>query len=368
MPSRSPNAPASLRAALAWGAAAAALATALYLVAWPLPFVPRSWTPPPAPAFEGPYRPDPTAALSTLSRLELPGRGPEDVAVGPDGSLYAGTAEGTVWRRAPGEGGAWTAFAATGGRPLGLAFAPDGRLIVADATRGLLAVSPAGQVTVLATEAGGRAFGLADDMAVARDGTIYFTDAADRPFPPDDNQAEILEHAPSGRVLKYDPATRRATVVADGLYFANGVALEAGEASLLVTELTSYRVLRVWLRGPRSGNREVALDNLPGFPDGLTADGHGGYWVALASPRVPLLDRLLPHPFLRAVVARLPRFMVYHPRRFAAAVHLDARARVDRTLLDADGRRFTTVTSAVAHQGKLYLGSLSESAIGVVTL
>ena len=71
-------------------------------------------------------------------------------------------------------------LADTGGRPLGLAWAPDGSLVIADAAKGLLAMRQDGSLRTLSTAADGQALGFADDVDVAADGTIYFSDASTR--------------------------------------------------------------------------------------------------------------------------------------------------------------------------------------------
>ena len=37
---------------------------------------------------------------------------------------------------------------------------------------------------------------------------------------------------------------------------------------------------------------EIFIDNLPGFPDGISSNGGGVYWLALVSPRNALIDQL----------------------------------------------------------------------------
>jgi hypothetical protein len=54
--------------------------------------------------------------------------GPEDLEPGPDGRLYASLADGRIMVREI-EGGWSRDTLNTGGRPLGLAFAPDGALV-----------------------------------------------------------------------------------------------------------------------------------------------------------------------------------------------------------------------------------------------
>ena len=77
--------------------------------------------------------------------------GPEHIEVGPDGKLYTGVLSGAILRMNP-DGSGVDVVADTGGRPLGLAFDAGGRLIVADALRGLLTVQPDGAVSVLLDE------------------------------------------------------------------------------------------------------------------------------------------------------------------------------------------------------------------------
>ena len=192
--------------------------------------------------------------------------GPEDVAVDSQGRILGGLVDGRILRLTP-TGGGFTSetFAETGGRPLGLELEGGGTLLVADARQGLLAVSPRGEVEVLASSAEGLELGFTDDLDVASDGTVYFTDASSR-FGVDEYLYDLLEARPHGRLLSYDPATRQVRVLLDGLYFANGVALSRGEDFLLVNETYRYRVLRYWLKGAPGGDG----GGLPRRPAGLS--------------------------------------------------------------------------------------------------
>lgn len=134
----------------------------------PLPFLPRlgrplAWPRPDAQPLQGPYRRN--QALGGLSRLgALKGTfGPESLAVGPDQSLYASFEDGRI-ARFDQRGHFLKVVANTGGRPLGLRFHPDGRLLACDARRGLLRVTPGGDVEVLCDRAEGGRLGFADDL------------------------------------------------------------------------------------------------------------------------------------------------------------------------------------------------------------
>jgi sugar lactone lactonase YvrE len=91
----------------------------------------------------------------------------------------------------------------------------------------------------------------------------------------------VLSGDATGRLLRYDPSTGNATVLASGLAFPNGVALSADRTHLVVAETTSCRLLRHWLRGPHAGKTEP-FAALPGYPDNVRLhNGRGAYWVAL---------------------------------------------------------------------------------------
>ena len=351
------------RVALLTVTALAALVV-LYLLVWPVKVDPAAWEPPEPPPLAGAFAPN--ERLAAVERLDAGGHAPEGVAVDAEGRVYAGLEDGRVVRL-PRGGGPPELFAETKGRPLGLDFDGAGNLVVADAVRGLLLVGRDGAASVLSREAGGRPFACVNDLDIAADGTIYFTDATDR-FPLSVYRHDIVEHRPNGRLLAYDPASRETRVVFDGLHFANGVALGPEESFVVVAETGKYRLWRVWLKGPRSGEREVFVDNLPGFPDNVTFNGRDTFWLALVSTRNGLLDALLPRPFWRKVIVRLPSFMQPSPSRHGFVVALDPEGRVTQTLQDPSGRHYALVSSAVEHDGALYLGSLGEDAVGRVRL
>jgi len=70
-----------------------------------------------------------------------------------------------------------------------------------------------------------------------------------------------------------------------------------------------YIYCRYWLKGPKAGQDEVFLDNLPGMPDNLRRTGNGGFYVPLVAPRfkvMPVLsDVIAPYPIIRRFLARL---------------------------------------------------------------
>jgi sugar lactone lactonase YvrE len=355
---------------------------------------------PPAPFAPPPRRTD-RPTLPALSLLRLPGKGPEHIAVDRRGRLLTGLADGRIVRVDPAAHGAWDVVADTGGRPLGMELRPgDGPevLVVCDERRGLLEVdlpqdpvgrdapaaeadaAPAGprsaprpsrNVRVLCDTVAGRRLIFSSCPAIARDGSVYFTQSSQR-YDLEHYKGDLLEHSGTGRVLRYrDGAVQ---VLADGLQFANGAVLAADESWLDVAETGAYRITRFALEtgpGPGRGRvieRRTLIGALPGFPDNLTAGPDGLLWVAMASPRDSALDLLLPHaPWLRALIWSAPPRLQPGPKNLAWALAVDRDGTVVRDLR-AWHVGYREVTAARQVGSRLYLASIDEAALAWVDL
>ena len=349
---------------------------AAYFVLWPVPIEPRSWS---APAFGG-Y----TGAhalndrLAGLRRVSIePHVGPEHIEVGPDGKLYTGVLSGAILRMNP-DGSGIEVVADTGGRPLGLAFDAAGRLIVADALRGLLIVQPDGVVSVLLDEYEGAPIRYADAIVVAPDGGLLFTDASQRMSPRqhgtfDAALLDIMEHSCTGRVLRHDPGTRRTELVMGGLCFPNGVVLSRDARQLFIAETGEYRIWRIDAdarildaRSPSgSAGARVIASNLPGFPDNLSRGEGGRIWVGLTKPRGGAVDALAGWPFLRKVALRLPRFLWPVPPSHGHVIAYDEEGRVLADLQDPSAGLSET-SGVTEYHNRLYVQSLHAGAFGIL--
>ena len=324
-------------------------------------FDPQPWKPPKAPKLEGVF-----AANSTLASAELwqtGGTGPEDVALTDDGTVYAGLEDGSIVRFR-GNNGVSQTVANTGGRPLGIEIDGDGSLIVCDAHRGLLRVTPSGAVSTIVDSFGGERFLFTNNATIANDGTIYFT-VTSRRYGIEEYVDDLLEHSGTGRLFAVTPGDTIRLLYSD-LQFANGVALNSDESILYVAETGSYSVKRFHLAGERAGSIEPFLTNLPGFPDNLTYDG-GTLWVALATPRQAMVDALMPHTTLRKLTNRLPASLKPKPERHGFVLGFDEDGNLTHNLQD-EGGRVAITTSARRHDGRLYIGSLTEPTIAVFAL
>ena len=352
------------------------LVPAAYLSLWPVPIEPVAWQAPTAPGYTGVHAAN--RKLSAVHNIDLRGEvGPEHVVLGADGMLYTGVASGKILRMRP-DGGGQEVFGDTGGRPLGMAFDAAGRLIVADAVKGLLSVAADGKATLLAGALDGAPLRFLDGVVVARNGKIYFTDASTRFGPAqwggtlEAATLDVLEQSATGRVLEYDPAGKALRVVAKGLGFANGIALSADENSVLVNESAKYRVWKIAVAAEQldvaqssshpSAQARVLLDNLPGYPDNLLRGLDGRIWLGLAGQRNDL-DKMAGRPFLRKLMLRVPRPLCPPPKPSGHVTAFDEDGRVLADLQDPGGASPLT-TGATETAQRLYIHNADGKSLG----
>ena len=159
----------------------------------------------------------------------------------------------------------------------------------------------------------------------------------------------------------------------DGLAFANGVALAADESYVAVAETGARTVVRHWLTGPRAGQRDHLATDLPGYPDNIARGSDGLIWVTIASPRDPLVERLQSGP-TSGCAARSPGSPSGSSRspsgpcgsrRTTTPGTLVHDARPPKSVHRDD---FHMVTGVREHDGRVWMGSLEEPAVAVLSL
>jgi sugar lactone lactonase YvrE len=337
-----------------------------YLGLWPIDVDPVAWQAAKDKGYTGVFQKNQN--LQYPEKLSLQGfTGPEDIAIDSQGRIYAATNQGIV--RMDAEGLNPELWAVTGGRPLGIDFDLQSNLIVADGYIGLVSISPLAETTLLTNSANGLEIGFADDVDVADNGMIYFSDASTK-FKPKHykdvlkaSELDVLEHGSHGRLLRYNPKTKQTDTLIKGLNFANGVTLAHDQSYVLVNDMGSYRVLKYWIKGDKKGQYEVIIDNLPGFPDNVTTGLDNRFWISLIKPRNKDLDSLSNYPFLRKIATRL--LPIYHPKvdPYAHIIAIDGTGVVLQNLQNSQPN-YTEITSVRETEKYLYLGSLVEESIG----
>jgi sugar lactone lactonase YvrE len=346
-------------------AVALILAGFAYLFFWPSTIDPRAWDPPPVAPLTGAYAPNDRLKKAEWWAKQLVG--PEAITLDPEGRVVTGLSDGRIVRLVPGSD-AFELIGKIQGRPLAVGYGADGRLIICDAHLGLLALGADGKLETLANSEGGVPFGFTDDFDIDSEGTIYFSDASAR------NSSErftedLLEHQTTGRLLKYDPATKSVTRLAEGFSFANGVALGPDEQWVVLAETGAYRLWKVWVKGPQQGKKEVFLDSLPGFPDNVRySKSRHVFWVAIGSPRNRLVDALAHWPSLRSVISRLPKAVQPAPERHAFVLAVDEQGKSVESLQYRAPDSYSPIASAIERDGWLYFGSFLREGVARVKL
>ena len=160
----------------------------------------------------------------------------------------------------------------------------EGRLITCEhAGRRVTRTEHNGGITVLADRADGKRLNSPNDVAVAPDGSIWFSDPT---YGLDGNYEApkgVKEQA-SNNVYRIDPKTGQAVKVADGFDQPNGLTFSPDGRTLYVVDSDAHDNVRAFetdLEHGKLGKSRVFLDKLgPGNSDGLRCDTAGNIWCS----------------------------------------------------------------------------------------
>ena len=112
---------------------------------------------------------------------------------------------------------------------------------------------------------------------------------------------------------------------------------------------------------------DFLVEDLPGYPDNIARGSDGLIWVTIASPKDPVVERLQRGPlWIRRRVTKIPQRLQPAPKRTVRVQAYDN----DGTLvhdLTADATHFHMATGVREHEGRVWMGSLHEPAIAVLT-
>jgi len=335
---------------------------------------------PPAPAFY-PGSGTTFEVNNRLQHAQAIGRGeldgPEDCILDRQNRLYAGVRRGWIIRYSGENFEKKEMFAHIGGRPLGMAFDKDENLIVAIAGMGLYGVRPDGTVYMITIETNrtwhklkdDKRIRFADDLDIAADGKIYFSELTDR-YEADKWTVDMLECRGNGRVLCYDPATNGTKTVLPSMISPNGICLSYDQQSILIAHTWSCTIDRYYIAGPKKGKLEKLISNLPGLPDNINRASDGNYWAALVGVRTPSYELAMEYPaFRRRMVKRLSsEEWMYLNMNNGCVLKFDDKGEILDALWDISEESHPGITSMREHRGYLYLGGLHNDRIGRIKL
>ena len=256
-------------------------------------------------------------------------------------------------------------------------FDKDENLIVAVAGMGVYGIKPDGEVFKVTDETNRTWYKLnddsrlrmADDLDIAPDGKIYFSDCTTR-YEMTTNTLDIIEGRPNGRLVCYDPATSKTWTVINHFYFPE-------------------RHLRLARRPFGADCQHLAVQGVPLLA--RRSEQGSSRWCSIEFPgnprqHQPRLRRQLlacagrhPHAGVRSgdAQAGLPpaHGQAGADRRMAGAglnhgcvLKFTERGEVLESYWDPTGISHPTLTSMREHKGYLYLGGLENNRIGRIKL
>ncbi len=323
----------------------------------------------------------PYAANDRLKHVETIGLGvveaPEDVVLDADDNLYCGTRRGEIVRFFAPDYNRHEVYAKIGGQPLGMTFDAGGTLYVCVGGMGLYRVTPDRQVELVTDETNRSPLSiiddtrlrLADDLDILPDGRILFSEATVR-YEMHEWQTDALEGRGNGRLILYDPKQNKTTTVLKNLVFPNGVVLASDGESIMFAESWNCSIKRYWFAGPRKGDVELVIENLPGYPDNINAASDGNYWLAIMGMRSQVFDLAMRKPgFRRRMAKQLPGDEWLAPNiNTGCIVKFNDAGEILDVLWDRQGDNHPMITSMREHKGYLYIGGISNNRIGRIKL
>lgn len=323
---------------------------------------PNSWQPPTKPEFTDKLKIN--KELLSSQKIDLNGwYGPEDILFDDEGNMYCGVhiaendfSDGKILKIASNgeveiyyDANSWVA---------GLHFDANNNLIALSHKEGLISISPQKQVTVLAKkDEKGREFLIPNGLDIASDGNIYFSNTSHKSaYNVKFGRKLIMELKEDGGLYKYNPKTNKVSTLIDGTYFGNGVVLSKNEDFLLLTETSKYRVLKYWLKGDKKGTQEIFMDNLPGFPNGISIRENGSFWLGFSTVRNDMLDNIHSKKFMKKVTFGLPEFLQPKQEAFGMILNVSEKGEIISALFDDSGKIIPEAGAVKQNKNTLYIG------------
>jgi gluconolactonase len=167
----------------------------------------------------------------------------------------------------------------------------EGRLITCEHSgRRVTRTELDGSITVIADKFNGKKLNAPNDVVVASNGSIWFTDPGYGIKGDYEGLKEPFEQE-KHNVYRVDPKSGDIKVVVDDFVMPNGIALSPDEKKLYVIDsgLTEGEKNPAWIRvfdvdidaGKVSNGKVFANDFAPGFTDGMRCDTDGNLWCSM---------------------------------------------------------------------------------------
>ncbi len=160
--------------------------------------------------------------------------------------------------------------------------------------RGIVRQEQGGSWRLLVGEYQGKRLNSPNDVVVAADGSIWFTDPPYGLIQPHEGYGGTQEQ-PGQEVYRFDPQTAELRVVVRGMVCPNGLAFSPDETVLYVGDTAGthsgegywpephHHILAYDMVKGEATNARLFAEVSPGFPDGFRLDVHGNLWTSSGS-------------------------------------------------------------------------------------
>jgi len=229
-----------------------------------------------------------------IASVDIFGKGvlrAEGVVVDRDGSVWGGGRNAKVYKVTPDNVVHEVTELPDRAIPNGVTLDRAGNFVYCDLRhKAVMRCSPDGKVSMIADRAGDLPLSIPNFCSYDAEGNLYVSNSSSQPG------AKVFEEftspAPNGAVARIRP-DGRGEVVATGIYFANGTAIDPNEDAVYVLESSRYDCVRIAIKKDGTfGKPEVYASGFPAIPDGMAFDVNRNLYITL--PGVPQDGKLAP--------------------------------------------------------------------------
>lgn len=233
------------------------------------------------------------ASIATAN-VEIFGTGvlrAEGVVIDRDGNAWGGGRNGKVYRVSPDGVVHEVTQLPDRAIPNGVTLDRAGNFVYCDLRhKAVMRCAPDGKVSLIADRAGDLPLSIPNFASYDAEGNLYVSNSSSQPA--SKVFEEFINPAPNGAVARIRP-DGRGEVVATGIYFANGTAIDPHEDAVYVLESSRNDCVRISLKKDGTfGKPEIYASGFPAIPDGMAFDVARNLYVTL--PGVPKDGKLAP--------------------------------------------------------------------------
>ncbi|KRZ10188.1 Adipocyte plasma membrane-associated protein [Trichinella zimbabwensis] len=269
------------------------------------------------------------------------------------------------------------------GRPLGIRYLGNRRLLVVDTFLGIFEVDFQNKNYTQLIKSGmsveGEPLKFINDIDIFEK-YIFFTDSSSK-WSIIDYKFIIMEAKKNGRLLVLDRNTGKIDVILRDLFFPNGVQVAKNGKELFIAETGLARILKINLNNLKHQQQpDLLIDNLPCLPDNIRQSSMGELWIPCAAVRDsiaflgPTYDLIGKYPGLRKLTTKLlPRQWIYplmdfFEKPYGLVILVDQNGKYMKSFHDPHGTVISAVSQATDNGTHLFLGSFKPKHLAYLKL